>query len=199
MTTPADSDCRTKRRQQRTLKRLTTLRRGAAPALAVAAAAALGLAGAGGTQALLQDKAVVPGATITAGTLDLRINGESSPTIGSWDLSPTAPQAHAFTVTNIGDVAASLSAKAAITTRQTIGAHTEARLTPVSGSGQCRAGLHGTRGALDGYTVTALDTIPAGQTKTYCLELSLQRDIPGELAGQGVSFSLIVDAAQKRA
>lgn len=163
----------------------------------VTTATVLGLAGAGGTYALLQDTTSMPGATVQAGTLDLRINGQASAALGSWELSPAAGQVRTFTVTNTGNVAANLSASAAITSQQAIGTHTQARLTPVTSVAQCRTGLAGSQGALNGYSVAALDTIAAGQTKTYCLELSLASNTPVTLAGQGVSFSLTVNAAQR--
>jgi hypothetical protein len=163
----------------------------------LALGAALGVAGAGGTHALLQDHAGGPAATIQAGTLDLLIDGQESAPLGMWELGPAQAQARAFTVTNTGDVRASLSAHTAVTVTQPIIDHTQARLTPVAAAEDCHAGLDGQLANLEGYSVADLGPLASNESRTYCLELSLTPNTPSALAGQGVSFTLEVDAIQK--
>lgn len=187
---------RTARRQQRRSSRLRTL---AVTSALTLGATVLGVAGAGGTYALLMAEVQTPAATITAGNLELAVRGTSGNNLGTWALTPATPVARAFTVASTGDVSATVSAKIAVTAAQPIATHTNARITRVAQASDCRTGLSGPQRALSGYEFAeAGHVLPAGQSATYCLELSLGTDTPAALSGQGVGFSLTINATQEK-
>ncbi|WP_052460667.1 SipW-dependent-type signal peptide-containing protein [Microbacterium gorillae] len=181
------------RRRARVRSRLSAL---VLTTLVLGGGTVLGLSAAGGTYALLSDRATVPGATITAGRADLQVNGAASAGLGTWDLTPATPRAKSFTVSNTDDVPLQVSARAIVTSATAIAANTRARLTPVPSGSACTTGLSGALGALSGYAVAPLETIAAGATRTYCLELVLLPSTPVGQSGQGVSFTLTLDGTQ---
>lgn len=156
----------------------------------------LGVAGAGGTYALLSARTETAPVTLTAGTMHLQVQGAVTADLGTWTLTPATPQARAFTVGLSGDVPGSLSARLAATTTPAILANTQARLTPVGSAAACTVGLGGPLADLNGYTRVGFDTLVAGQVKTYCLELRLKAGTPVAQSGQGVSFTVTLDATQ---
>ena len=156
-----------------------------------------GLAAAGGTYAFLNAGANMPGAKISAGTLDLQINGKAADALGAWNLTPAAPQAKSFTITNVGDVDVTLSAAATIDVTSAIAANVQARITPVANAAACTVGLTGTRQDLAAYSQSALDAMVKSTTQTYCLELSLKAGTPVSQSGQGLSFTMTMTGTQK--
>lgn len=193
--TPSADGRRARRAAERRPARL--IRRLALATGGVALATALGIAGAAGTTALLNARAPLEGATITAGTMDLNINGAAVATLGTWQVTPAAPQARSFTVTNVSTVPVDLGASIATTSSTAITADTTARLTRLSGAATCTTGLAGTSGPLPGYAATGLGTLAAGQSATLCLEVGLRADTPVERSGQAAAFTLTVTSTQR--
>ena len=165
--------------------------------LASTAAVVVGLSGAGATYAFLTSTTNAPGATLTAGTLTLRIDGTSSASLGTFEVSPNTPVARAFNVANTGDAPATLDATIEATSTPQIASHALARITPVAGSAGCAVGLGGTQAALDGYSV-ALGGGPlaGGATRWYCLEVALAAGPPATVSGQGLDFDVTVAGTQ---
>ncbi len=163
----------------------------------MAGATLVGLSCAGGTYALLSATEEVPEATITAGTLDLRVNGSSSAALGTWTVTPTTPVARAFTVSSASDVPSTLSASARATTSQAIIGNTQLRITPVASAAACTVGLSGPLGDVNGYSVSSLGRLAETQTRTFCLEVRLKAGTPVTQSGQGVGFALEVTATQE--
>ncbi len=168
-------------------------------AVALSAAAVLiGLSGAGVTYAFLTATAIQPGATITAGTAAIQIDGSAAATLGNRTLSPNTPAAWAFTVANTGSVKMDISAAIAATTSPAYSAATRALLVPVASTAACTATVGGTPAPLAGFTATTstMGVIAAGGSQVYCLVLSLPVGTSGTGAGSPLSFTVTVNAAQ---
>ncbi|RKW69409.1 hypothetical protein [Galactobacter caseinivorans] len=163
----------------------------------VAACTVVGISAAGGSYALLNAGTRLPGATVQAGSMDLRVNGAGTAGLGSVSLTPGTSRAVAFQVSNLGDVAATLGASMSAASSQAINDYTFARLTPVASAGACTTGLGGTRAKIDGYTAANLDALAAGQSKFYCVEFSLDPATPASQSGQGVSVTIKLTTQQK--
>lgn len=164
--------------------------------LLAAGATVLGVAGAGGTYALLSSTAETPEVTLTAGTLDLQVNGATTAALGTWNVTPATPVARSFTVSSTGDIPATLSAGVRATTSQAITANTQVRITPVTTAAACTVGLSGPLAALDGYSAPSLGSLTPGQTRTFCLELRLNPNTPVAQSGQGVGMTVDITATQ---
>lgn len=158
----------------------------------------MGLGAAGGTYALLSANMNVEGSgvTITAGSFDLSIGGGSP----AANISPSTPSARAFTVTSVGDVPSTLSARITATTSTAITGNTEVRITPVADAAACVVGRQGISQPflnLSGYTSPPLGALAAGETRTFCLEVRLKAETPVSQSGQGVAFTLTVTGTQR--
>lgn len=168
-------------------------------ALVVSTVAVLiGLSGAGVTQAFLTASTTAPGATLTAGTAAIQINGAASAALGSRTLTPNTPAVWAFTVSNTGSVKMDISAGITAPAIPAYAPATRALLVPVANAAACTAAVAGTPASLNGYTATTatLGAIPAAATQTYCLVVSLPAGTSAAGAGSPLTFSLTVDAAQ---
>lgn len=163
----------------------------------VAGAIALGLAAAGTTTAALSTSQTMPGATITAGSLDLTVNGTDSAELGAYSMVPGAPQARAFTVTNTGTTAADLTTTIAVSSTEPIKESMRARVTAVADREGCVTNLAGAQGALDGFSSSGYATVEAGESVIVCLELSLLDTTPITQAGQSASFTATVTGTQR--
>lgn len=184
------------RREQRVSARASRLRALVTSTLTTGLAVLIGVSGAGGTYAWLTASATAPGATVQAGTLTLQINGAASAALGTWEATPNTPQVKSFTITNTGNAPASLTGAIAATTTPALTPYATARLTNVANPAACVPGLGGAQGALNGYTTAAFDTIAAGTTRTYCLEVGLAAGTPVSVSGQSLNFSLTVTGTQ---
>lgn len=170
----------------------------------VACLAAIGVALAltGGSYALFNSSAPVNGATITAGTTSITVNGSQSATLPgsiSSALAPGRSTATALTVANTGTTAASVAVSSTTVGAQTnsLGSYLTATLTPVSGSSACTVGLVGTTGALTGFTSTiAPVTIASGASATLCLELKLSASAPSSAQGGSAPFTVTLTGSQ---
>lgn len=165
--------------------------------LASGAAVLAGLSGAGFSYAFLTSTANAPGATLTAGTLTLRINGSSSASLGTFAVSPSSPAARAFSVANTGDAPAAIAAEIKAATNPPITSYARARITPVATSAACAAGLGGPQGPLNGYSAAlGGGALAAGATRWYCLEVALTAGTPATVSGQGLDFDVTLDGTQ---
>lgn len=179
-------------------RRRSRLRGFALTTAAVAVAVLIGLSGAGVTYAFLNAKATLPGATITAGTAAIQINGSAAATLGNQTLSPNTPAVWAFTVGNTGSVKMDISAALAATTSPAYASAARALLVPVANTAACTAGVAGTPAPLIGYTAptSTMGIIAAGGSQVYCLVVSLPAGTSSAGAGSPLSFTLTVAAAQ---
>lgn len=128
MTRKSERIARSRRRRLRSLVYGT---------VASAIAVIIGLSGAGATYAFLSSTVSAPGATVTAGTLTIQINGSNSAALGPFAVSPSVPVAKAFSVQNTGNAPATLDAAISAATTPAITSHTLARVTEVANSAAC--------------------------------------------------------------
>lgn len=165
--------------------------------VASAIAVIIGLSGAGATYAFLSSTVSAPGATVTAGTLTIQINGSNSAALGPFAVSPSVPVAKAFSVQNTGNAPATLDAAISAATTPAITSHTLARVTEVANSAACVTGLAGPQGTLHGYSsALAGGSLQPAATRWYCLEVSLPAATPATVSGQGFNFTMTVGATQ---
>lgn len=164
--------------------------------LAAIVAVVVGVGGAGGTYALLSVTAPFSGATLTAGTLGMQLNGASSASLGAFAVSPNTPVAKPFSVAITGDVPATLRAEIAASSTS-ITSYARARITPVAGAAACEAGLGGSQKALNGYDEPLSGgSLAAGATRWYCFEVALATGTPATVSGQGLTFTVTVRGTQ---
>lgn len=162
-----------------------------------AIAVVIGVSGAGATYAFLSSTEQVGGATVTAGTLTIQINGASSAALGPFAVSPSVPVAKALSVQNTGNAPATLDAVISAATTPAITAQTLARITEVANSAACVTGLAGPQGSLHGYSSTLTGgSLQPTATRWYCLEISLPAGTPATVSGQGFNFTMTVNATQ---
>ncbi|WP_427870190.1 hypothetical protein [Leucobacter luti] len=203
MTSSAPVTRRALRAETRSSRQRRRIRGLAVSAAMLTGATLLGLGAAGGTYALLNARAELGGATISAGTAELRIDGAASASLADLSVGPGAPAARAVTVSNTGHVTLDLSARATPTAAPAILANTQIRLTPVSSAAQCVPGRPGPAPApLSGYTKSGIGALaPTGPassgTTVLCLELSLRDGTPVEQSGQQVPFTLTIEGVQR--
>lgn len=157
------------------------------------------LAGVGGTAAYLNASATVPGAKVSAGTLVLQINGATTAALGSWTPTPSTPQARALTITNAGDVPASVASQVTVTgTTLSLSTYTQLRLVTVVSAAACTSSVTGgASGAITAFPTTAVAHLDAGETKTLCAIVSLSSTAPIGSAGGTVSFTTTMTATQQ--
>lgn len=163
-----------------------------------ATAVLIGLSGAGVTQAYLTASASQPGATLTAGTAAIQVNGVSAANLGSRGLTPNTPAVWSFTVSNTGSVKMDISAVISAPAAAGYATSTRAVLAPVSGAAACTASLGGTPQPFDGFTAStaSLGAVQAGAVQTYCLVVSLPSGTSAVGSGSPLAFSMTVDAVQ---
>jgi predicted ribosomally synthesized peptide with SipW-like signal peptide len=155
----------------------------------VALVGALGLVGGLGTQAYWNDVETVSGATITSGSLDLKVAGEDSYTwsgLSVEDLAPGEAHAAALTLTNAGTTPFTVTATGAtngslagyLTFVVTTGG-TPSTTTSYPRTGSC-SGTQTFSGLIGGGTtvLTASPTVPAGGTLTICVAVTLSIGTP---------------------
>ncbi|MFT3970353.1 MAG: hypothetical protein QM695_08735 [Micropruina sp.] len=164
--------------------------------LAAIVAVVVGVGGAGGTYALLSVTTPFSGATLTAGTLGLQLNGASSASLDAFAVSPNTPVAKPFSVTITGDVPATL--RADITADSTsITSYARARITRVTDTTACAINLTGSQGALQGYSETlGGGSLAAGATRWYCFEVALATNTPATVSGEGLTFTVTITGTQ---
>lgn len=171
--------------------------------LLTALVVAAGVSGVGGTYALLSAQGDVSGATVTAASVGLNVNGAASADLGDWAISPATPVAKAFSVTNtaptgpaasVSPVRVNLQAAISVTASSAITANTTAVITPVASAAACTTGL-GSPSVLSGYSTT-LDVIAPGQTKFYCLQLGLATGTPVAQSGLDTGFTVTLTSTQ---
>lgn len=182
-------------------------RLGVAIALLTAAVLAGALA-TGGTYALLSSAAAAPAGTVRSGSAKLVV----VPT-GSVDLKGLVPGASVVTSVqlrndgtvplSLGWTATDLSAMWDDGPDRSSGASLDElrlRVTPVSRAADCRAGLTGTTQYLRAWATprSAGDVLPAGASRTSCVEVLLDADAPAIVQGAVDGFGLTVTGTQVR-
>ena len=158
----------------------------------------LGLAAVGSSFALLGARERLPGAVVTAGTAELRIDGEESARLPDFAVTPASPGARAFAVENRGTVGLALTAEVRPAASPELLGCAGARLLRVDDRAACAPGLPGAQAAaLDGFRTEELPAVPAGEARILCLELSLTAGASAALSGQRVPFELVVTGVQR--
>ncbi len=179
---------RARRRRARTL---------AATIVATAAGIAIGLAGTGVTSALLTGTASGGAAILTAGSARLLINGATTTTLPTANLSPANPGVWAFLAENTGDVPLALTA--ATTTGAPLPAYAaavQAKMTPVAGSASCNASVTGTASPLGTTVGSGLGTLGIGRSQWFCLVLSVAPNTSASGTGSPLPFTLTLTGTQ---
>lgn len=174
------------------MKRLVT------STLVLAGFTALGVSAAGGTYAFLTSTATAPGATVKAGSQSININDyvNQDAILGVWYVAPAIPVAGPFTVNNTGDTPVSLTATIASTSTTALTADATARVFAAV-NGECAADLSATRAPLQGYTSPVIGTLAPHASMVVCLEVGLKPDTDTSHSGQGLDFTVTVNAKQE--
>ena len=159
---------------------------------------ALGVSGAGVTFAFLNASAPVAQGTVQSAGFGIRIGDGASAALPTKNLSPASPATWAFPVTNTGAAPADLAARIAAPGGPAYATSARGSLTEVASEAACTTALAGTA-ALNGYAKPALGSLAAGETKTFCLVVSLPNPLPANGSGSAHSFTLTIDAVQKGA
>ena len=157
-------------------------------------AIAIAVSTSGVTFALLSASTSTPGATISAGTSGLQIDGAASTDLGTVMLAPLTPVARAVRLENIGDVDLALTATATATAND-LAESVSVRLTPIDDSDDCATGLDGTAAPLVGPGIPA-GTLVAGDEGRLCIELIIPEDTPASASGQTIAFTLTLRGDQ---
>ena len=188
---------RERRAASRRARRRRRIRALALSTSVITGATLLGIGTAGGTYALLNVRADLRGATLTAGSAGLRLNDAASADLGTVTVAPATPATLAAKVTNVGGVRLRLSAHTSATSSPGILPHTQVRLTPVANAAACAPGLGATPAPLSTFTTQDFATLAPGASRWVCLEVSLRSGTPSDLAGQQVPFTLTVSGVQR--
>lgn len=165
--------------------------------LSLGAATLLGLGAVGGTYALFNDSATMPGARISAGTMSLQVNGASTAALGSWTITPASRDAKSFTVTNVSAVPVDISANAVVTSATGLGANTTASLVAVAASADCTTATFPAPAALNGYARTRFVALAPGATQKLCLSMGALSSTPVAQSGQTVNFTMTMTSLQR--
>ncbi|MCL8027371.1 hypothetical protein [Nocardioides bruguierae] len=152
------------------------------------------------TQASWTDTVAVGGATITTGTLDLRVDGSDA--VASFDdlslagLVPGSSTAAVLTLENSGTVPLAWTAASSGTDAPLLGGLVVdvTGATTVTGTGSARTcggtSLAGVTGSLGGTLVGTKRQIAAGGSETVCVEVTLPLTAPVSLAGHSTDLTL---------
>lgn len=179
-------------------RRRMSARRILTPTVIVAVCVALGIAGAGGTLAYLNASVAVPGATVSAGTLTLRINGAASVALGTWNPTPNAADAKAFMVSSTGDVPSQITSDINVTSTQALRNYVRLRVVQVANATACTSSLTGgTSGQITSFPAGALTSLDPNETQWLCAIVSLDSPVPIARAGESVAFSMTLTATQQ--
>lgn len=152
-----------------------------------------------GSYALWNGTATVTGATITAGSSAVTINGAAtaSPTLGA--LGPGESAVTPLTIANTGTtpVSVAVTGTAIGADPASLAASLTATLTPVAGAASCVAGLAGSTGPLNGFTTTASPvSLAKGASTVLCLRLTLSTSAPRATQGQSAAFTMTLTGTQ---
>ncbi|WP_051973612.1 hypothetical protein [Cryobacterium sp. MLB-32] len=174
-------------------------------ALVLAAVIVVSVAGVGGTYALLSTSATTEsGATVTAGSSSLSVNGQTSFIAGDLSVNRLGPGASALlplTLTNTGTtpltVTASMNSVVSSHSAIALAGWLTVHLTPTAVGSGCTAGLTtGSSGGLPTFTTTTPYLLGVDESLAVCLEVALAFDAPSEVQGGAAAFTLLFDATQ---
>lgn len=196
MDTPAPARRRDRRAALLRARTRSRLRAVAVATAILAGATVLGLGAAGTSYALLNARDTMPGATVSAGTAELTVDGLRSAALGDFTPTPVAPSARAIVVKNTGHAPLALRTSVTATTRPALLANTLLRVTPVDSRAACVAGLGGAQAPLDGHVAEGLGTVPPAGERILCLEVALRQGTPAAQSGQQLNFELGVSGVQ---
>ncbi|HWU57409.1 MAG TPA: hypothetical protein VN045_01730 [Microbacteriaceae bacterium] len=165
-------------------------------------AVVVALSATAGSYALWNGTATVSGATITAGSSAITINGGATASLAFGALGPgesavtpltivntgSTPVSLAVTGTSIGTDAASLAVAPSLT----------ATLTQVTDPTRCVTGLTGGQtGALTGFATTAAPvSLAKNASAILCLQLTLATTAPSAVQGQSAAFTMALTGTQ---
>ena len=172
------------------------LRSIAAATAVLTGATVLGLGAAGTSYALLNAKQGMPGATVAAGTAELRIENSSAALLSDFAPTPATPAVQAVSVSNVGQVTLALSGRSTASTKPALVSNALLRVTPVSAKSACVPGLAGPQSTLDGYANAGLGSVAPATARILCVEVALRAGTPVEQSGQQFGFEFVVSGAQ---
>lgn len=162
----------------------------------IAAAVTVGLVGTGGTYALWNTSATVPGATLSTGTIGLTIDGGQTASFGNLAaaLGPGDGVAQAVTLVNTGTTPLTISASST-TGAGPLASYLTLALAPVAATSSCSTGV-ATGAPLVGYTTADLFALPGGASQLVCVALTLPTTAPATAAGQTADIHLAFTGTQ---
>lgn len=173
--------------QRRSRRPGSLVRSTVAAAGVIAAAVTVGLAGTGGTYALWNASATVPGATIRTGTVGLSVDPASLGTLAT-SLGPGGQTVTRLTVSNTGStplkVSATVSVSGGFAGSLSLG------LASVADTTSCPTGSDTEATMVSGADPTGVTTLAGGQHQALCLVLTLADSAPAALAGTSGAFTL---------
>lgn len=157
----------------------------------------LALVGTGTTYALLSSAAPLEGATISAGSTSITVNGgtaaQLTPELAL--LAPGESTVAQVTVANTGTTPVSVFVSSSTLDSQTRGLADFLELG-FTRAETCKASEPGASAAsIEGFT-TAPERLETGASADYCLEIFLAADAPASVQGGTVAFTLLLDANQ---
>lgn len=169
---------------------------------------AVGCLGVGGTYASWTDSAPVSGVTISAGRLDLKVNGADAVTnfsdLGLSEMKPGNTSAGVLTVRNNGNVSLNYSVDATAT--GAIGDAIMAKVTPASSANGSGAGRTCPKATLpnsaDHFTSDFVGSpkaprrLNADESETLCIQATLPKDADSSLQGGSSAISFTFHARQ---
>lgn len=178
-------------------------------ALAAVGLAAALLSGVAGTFALWTDSADVGGTSVSAGRLDLKVNGADALTaygdLSVANMMPGNSTAGVLTVQNAGTVpltyyVTSTSSNSALTGNLTVKVTADAAVTG-SGTAETCAGtaLAGAGTSFGGNllgSAASQRTLAAGAAETLCVQATLSSTAPSSLQGQATNVTLTFQGSQ---
>ena len=155
----------------------------------------MGLTATGGTYALWNTTASIPGGTVTTGSAELKINNLASYTVPALAPAKLYPgrsivSAAPMTFSNTGTTKLLFTAASTVVTVDpTFSGWVDIVLTAATTCSPSAAGST---------PVSASVTIAAGAAVSMCLEVRLKASAPASVQGRTVAFSVAVNATQVR-
>lgn len=193
----------------------------ALPLGAALAVGFIGTLGGAGTLAYWNDTATVQGGTATAGSLDVKVDGEQgNPTTYTWtalqmtDMAPGESVAAALPISNAGTTPFTFSASGTatgvagsggasmlpqVTVKVRVGGTASGKATTYPRKETCTGGTETFSAVLDGTVKTVVPTgavMVPGESTSLCVTLELAAAAPNTVQGASITPTFVVTATQ---
>ncbi|GAB3141158.1 hypothetical protein [Marisediminicola antarctica] len=180
--------------------RPSVLRRMLSAAAAIAVATFLALLGTGTSYALWNGEAVVDASSVSSGNVGLTINGAAAYALTGLDaerLAPGRSQAASLAIANTGTtrLSVTVSGTEVLAQSNSLAGFLTASLVPAA---DCAVATF-VPAPLAGFTTTAAPVVlEPGETRQFCLAISLNAAAPPAAQGGGATFAMAINAVQVR-